>query len=218
MIELDSVDKSFGTVQAVRNFSLKIEKGLAVCLFGPSGSGKTTVLRLIAGLERPDRGRIKLNDRLVSGEGVLVPAGERKVGMVFQDLALWPHMKVHQHLDYVLRGLLPPRERKRKTEHLLELFRMAHRRDAYPGSLSGGEAQRLALARAVAPDPLILLLDEPFSHVDQDLKKKFLDLLAQLKSEKHMTMIIVSHEESYFMGFFDYSYPILSASGICCEK
>jgi iron(III) transport system ATP-binding protein len=174
--------------------SLRVEEGEAVALFGPSGSGKTTVLRIVAGLERPDSGCVILRGRPVSGDGVLVPPNERKIGMVFQDLALWPHMSAERHLDFVLKGREKSRERrKERIDELIRTFELAHRRQAYPSGMSGGEQQRLAIARALATNPSILLLDEPLANLDETLRGKVIAELLRLKRESGVSILFTTH-------------------------
>jgi iron(III) transport system ATP-binding protein len=188
------LSKSFGALRVLEGFSFEAEEGSILCLFGPSGCGKTTLLRIVAGLEWPDAGAVYLGDKIVSEPGRVLPPVERSVGMVFQDFALWPHMRVEKHLDFVLKasGMSKP-ERESRTAFLLELVDLENRRDAKPQDLSGGERQRVAIARALASDPDILLLDEPFSNLDSDLRKAVVEHIQSLKA-KGKTILLATHD------------------------
>ena len=200
-IAIHEVWKAFGRQPVLRGFSLALPKGAATALLGPSGSGKTTILRLLAGLDVPDRGRITIGERVVSGDGELVPPWERGIGMVFQDLALWPHMRVRRQLAFVLPHLNRAARRAR-IDALLELADLGDKAKRLPSQLSGGEQQRLAIARALAPQPEILLLDEPFAHLDQDLRDVFAGHLAALKATG-VTILIATHHEGDIAHFAD---------------
>jgi iron(III) transport system ATP-binding protein len=197
-IEFDGVSKMFGDRVVLNDLSLQIEKAERLVLFGPSGSGKTTVLRLIAGLEVPDKGEIRIADRIVSSSGKnLVPPEKRDVGMVFQDLALWPHMTVQQNLMF---GLTAPRVEKREAEvrirEILNRVGLEHRIDAKPHQLSGGEQQRVALARALVPRPSILLMDEPLSSLEDERKQTIASDLLGLHSQFGFTLVYVTHDQA----------------------
>jgi ABC-type Fe3+/spermidine/putrescine transport system ATPase subunit len=192
MIRLQNVFKCFGGVAAVRDVTLEVAAGGAIVLTGPSGSGKTTVLRLIAGLEVPDRGRIMLNGHLASDAGWACPPHERGVGMVFQTPALWPHLTVAAHVAFALGGLSRP-ELQRRLHETVRLVRLEGLEGRYPDQLSGGEAQRVALARAIAPRPAVLLLDEPMTGLDQDLVRQMAELIRTIRGELGTTVIYVTH-------------------------
>jgi iron(III) transport system ATP-binding protein len=189
-----------GTV-SLRGVSFSLRAGEVLCLLGPSGCGKSTVLRLAAGLETPSRGRIDLVGRLVAGEGAWVPPEEREVGLLFQDFALFPHLTVADNVGFGLRGR-PAAERDRLIAEALERTRMTDRIDAYPHSLSGGEQQRIALARALAPRPKVLMLDEPFSGLDSRLRQQIRDDTLHVLKDVRASVILVTHdpEEALFMG------------------
>jgi ABC-type Fe3+/spermidine/putrescine transport system ATPase subunit len=178
-VQIDSLTRRLGDRDVLRDLSMEVEPGEWFALLGPSGAGKTTLLRLIAGLERPDAGRVLLNGR----DAISVAPRDRRVGFVFQDLALWPYLSVEEHL----------REVTRATGPLLERFGLRGLESKRPHELSGGERQRLALARAVAHDPQVLLLDEPFSSLDPMLRRSLADALADLHRERGLTTIYVSH-------------------------
>lgn len=194
-VQCVDVAKRFGATPVLRGVSLRAETGELVAILGPSGSGKTTLLRLIAGLDRPDSGVIWIGDRVVSGPGAFVPPQKRRVGMVFQDLALWPHMSVRRHLEFVLKGRgMPRRERVERARQMLDLIRLDDRADAYPHQLSGGQKQRVAIARALVAEPQILLLDEPLANLDLELRARMVDEIARLKKWFKITTFHVIHD------------------------
>ena len=194
-VQCVDITKRFGATPVLRGLSLRAETGELLAILGPSGSGKTTLLRLIAGLDRPDSGVIWIGDRVVSGPGAFVPPQQRRVGMVFQDLALWPHMSVRKHLEFVLKGRGMPRcERVERTRQMLELVRLDDRAEAYPHQLSGGQKQRVAIARALVAEPEILLLDEPLANLDPELRGRMVDEIARLKNWFKITTFHVTHD------------------------
>jgi len=197
-IDLDRVSKSFGERFAIDQLSLHIERSERLVLFGPSGCGKTTVLRLLAGLEVPEQGSIRIDGQVVASVGKnLVPPEKRDLGMVFQDLALWPHMTVQQNLMF---GLNARRVEKPEAEvrirEMLHRVGLEHRIDAKPHQLSGGEQQRVALARALVSRPSILLMDEPLSSLDDERKHAIASDLLGLQSQFDFTLIYVTHDRS----------------------
>ena len=195
-IDLDRVSKNFGARVAIDRLSLHIEKSERLVLFGPSGCGKTTVLRLLAGLEVPDKGEIRIDGRVVATAGKnLVPPEKRDLGMVFQDLALWPHMTAQQNLMFGLNARsVPKREAHVRVRELLERVGLDYRIDAKPHQLSGGEQQRVALARALVTRPSILLMDEPLSSLDDERKRAIASDLLGLQSQFGFTLIYVTHD------------------------
>ena len=195
-LRVQSVTKRFGGEGGIRNVTLDVADGERVVVVGRSGSGKTTLLRLIAGLERPDQGEIWLEGRQVAfGGRNLVSPAERCVGFVFQDLALWPHLTVRGNLDFVLSSEGTPRARRR--ERITEVLRLCRLDSSlanrYPHQLSGGEQQRLALARALAGSPRLLLLDEPFASLDTELRVALRTELVALQRQLRLTSIYVTH-------------------------
>jgi len=195
-VRVERVTKRFGTRAVVDAVSLTVGEHEAVVLLGPSGCGKTTLLRLIAGLEAPDEGIIELSGRAASAHGRLtLPPRRRGIGFVFQDLALWSHMTVAEHLRFALEpvGLSPSAERERIAS-TLELTRIASLGGRHPHQLSGGEQQRVAIARAIVAQPRLLLLDEPFSSLDTDLRDELRRQVADLRRELALTMIAVTHD------------------------
>jgi iron(III) transport system ATP-binding protein len=195
-ITLTDVTKRFGSHVALDHASFELTAGTAAVIFGPSGCGKTTLLRVIAGLEAPDTGQVLLNGTPVtSARRVLVPPHERKLGFVFQDLALWPHLTVEKNLEFVLGSLeLSRAEQSRRIQGALSLVRIEQFRARFPHELSGGEQQRLALARAIVGEPQVLLLDEPLSSLDAELRAALRSELAGLQATLHLTMVYVTHD------------------------
>lgn len=186
-----NVTKRFGSHLAVDSVSLDVAVGDAVVILGPSGCGKTTLLRLIAGLEVPDSGEISLNGATVSGLGrSMVPSHQRGIGFVFQDLALWPHLTVWKNLEFVLGSVKTARaERAARIHQALNLVRIEPLSARYPHELSGGEQQRIALARALVGQPGLLLLDEPLSSLDPELRTALRAELARLQRDLCVTMV-----------------------------
>jgi len=196
MIELYNISHSYGKKRVLNGLNLKADFAECLALLGPSGCGKTTALRLIAGLERPERGEIRIDDCLVSSPRKLIPPYERSISMVFQDLALWPHMNVRQHIDFALVSCLKNKKRRlEKIEKTLQLVMLENHPENYPHQLSGGEKQRLALARALVSEPKILLLDEPLSGLDADLRNEMLHQIRKIITEMNMTAIYVTHDK-----------------------
>jgi sulfate transport system ATP-binding protein len=195
-IQLRGVCKQFGEFAAVENIDLDVPTGTLMALLGPSGCGKTTVLRLIAGLELPDRGQVLFDGQ----DATLWPVARRKVGFVFQNYALFRHMTVYENVAF---GLKVKRRRERpaaaeirkKVRDLLDLVQLGSTHDRYPGQLSGGQRQRIALARAMAVDPQVLLLDEPFGALDSQVRHELRRWLRRLHDELHFTSIIVTHDQ-----------------------
>lgn len=190
-----AVTKRYRDRTAVHALSLDIEVGESVVVLGPSGCGKTTLLRLIAGLARPDSGEIWLEERLASGDATFVPPHDRRLGFVFQDLALWPHLTVRNHLEFVMQSVhVPKTDRASRAEEVLHLVQIGSLSARYPHELSGGEQQRVALARALVGNPRLLLLDEPLSSLDPDLRAVLRRDLRQLQRALRLTTIYVSHD------------------------
>lgn len=169
--------------------SFAVPAGGRLAIVGPSGSGKTTLLRCLAGLERPDGGSIRIDDRVVAGGSVHVPPDRRGLGLVFQDGALWPQMTALQHLTFAAPGLS-----RGDARELLRCAGLDARENDRPGTLSGGEAQRLGLCRALAPSPAVLLLDEPLRSVDVHQRDGLVLLLRSLADERQLTTILVTHD------------------------
>jgi ABC-type Fe3+/spermidine/putrescine transport system ATPase subunit len=195
-VAVRNVSKRFAAHQALGGVTLEVTPGESVAILGPSGCGKTTLLRLIAGLEVPDTGEVWLEDVQVSGSGrSLVPPYQRQLGFVFQDLALWPHLTVRGNLEFVLgSSRVPRRERQQHIDDALKLVRIETFGNRYPHELSGGEQQRVALARALVGRPRLLLLDEPWSSLDAELRSAMRDELARLQRALAVTTICVTHD------------------------
>jgi iron(III) transport system ATP-binding protein len=197
-LRLVEVTKRYGARTVVDRASLEVAEGEAVALLGPSGSGKTTILRMVAGLERPDEGEIWIWGKRVAADGKnLVPPRARGVGFVFQDLALWPHLTVAGNLDFVLVSAgVPKTERAARITELLRLVGLDQFAARYPGQLSGGEQQRAAIARALVARPRMLLLDEPLSSLDTELKAELLKELTALQRLLAVTTLYITHDQA----------------------
>ena len=197
-VVLKGVAKRLGSKDVLRALSLEVTRGGTLGILGPSGCGKTTALRVIAGLEVPDVGEVWLADRLASSQRQLhIPPRQRSIGFVFQDLALWPHMTVAGNLLFVLESRRwPARARKERVEEILEMIGLRERASEYPGHLSGGEQQRVALARALVGTPDLLLLDEPLSSLDPELRAGLRTELAAIPRKLGVTMIYVTHDRA----------------------
>lgn len=190
-LSVESLSFGYQTEDTLKNITFDVNPGEVACLIGPSGCGKSTLLRLIAGFEQPRSGRISLNGKCLSDRDQVLPPQHRGVGMLFQDLALFPHLTVTQNLAY---GLQQGNENR--VKELLSLCRLSEYKDRYPHQLSGGQKQRVALARAMAPKPDLILLDEPFSSVDSDLQNAMVMEVRDMLVEDHATALWVTHSLS----------------------
>ena len=199
-VALRGLSKRFGGALALDNVSLEIGHGLLVCLLGPSGCGKTTALRLVAGFIEPTSGDILIGDRVVSSPKHVLPPERRNVSMVFQSYALWPHMTVAENVAYGLTLRKMDRDNiRRRVEAILATAKLANLAERYPGELSGGQQQRVALARALIVEPETLLLDEPLSNLDANLREEMRFELRRLHDEYRYTTIYVTHDQSEAM-------------------
>ncbi|WP_353634919.1 ABC transporter ATP-binding protein [Halobacterium sp. NMX12-1] len=200
-LQLDDVTRAFGATTAVKGVSLDVRDGEFFTLVGPSGCGKTTTLRLIAGFEQPDSGDVRFGGDSVAG----VPPEDRDVGIVFQSYALFPHMSVAENVAYGLRFRDPPagQTTDERVAELLELVDLAGFGDRDPGELSGGQQQRVALARALAPEPDVLLLDEPMSALDARLREQLRVQVKEIQSELDITTVYVTHDQSEALAISD---------------
>ena len=193
-LEVQNINVCYGNRQIVFDFSYQLADGQISCLLGPSGCGKTTVLRAIAGFERPVSGTVMINRERVSDERVFRPPEKRQIGMVFQDFALFPNMTVYDNIRFGLKSWSIKAQQSRVSE-LLAMVGMSTLGKAYPHQLSGGQQQRVALARAMAPKPSILLLDEPFSSMDVELREQLAREVRHILKQENMTAILVTHDQ-----------------------
>src|ERR1700748_1546772 len=199
-VELRGLTKRFGSLAVVDDVSLKIDHGKLVCLLGPSGCGKTTTLRLIAGFLEPTAGEIHVGDRVVSSPAKTLPPEQRKMSMIFQSYALWPHMTVAENIVYGLKLRKMDRATiAKKLEAILATTKLAPLAERYPGELSGGQQQRVALARALIVEPETLLLDEPLSNLDANLREEMRFEIRRLHDEYRYTTVYVTHDQSEAM-------------------
>ena len=193
-LEVDNVHISYGGPDIVKGVNLHLGGGAIGCLLGPSGCGKTTLLRAIAGFEPVREGEIHLGGRLVSSPCCFLPPEKRRVGMVFQDLALFPHLSVADNIAFGLRRL-EARQRRRRVAELLVLIGLEESGPLFPHRLSGGQQQRVALARAMAPRPELLLLDEPFSSLDMEIREKLAREVGRILKQEELTALLVTHDQ-----------------------
>ncbi|WP_217642001.1 ABC transporter ATP-binding protein [Halostagnicola kamekurae] len=203
VLELEDIVRSYTSETAVEDLSLSVGTGEVLTLLGPSGCGKTTTLRLIGGLERPDAGTIELGDRVIAGDdGTFVPPEERGIGLVFQDFALFPHLSAAENVGFGL-SEWNESERRARVEELLELVDLADHADDSPSELSGGQKQRIALARSLAPEPDVLLLDEPLSNLDVSLRVSMREEIRRIIDETGVTAIWVTHDQEEALSVAD---------------
>jgi len=194
MIELKNISHSYGKNAVLHDFNLKLQANKLICLLGSSGSGKTTILRLIAGLETPQKGEITIDDNCLSKSGeLLVEAHRRNIGFIFQDLALWPHFSVYKNIAF---GLQQRKEQNIKESVLgmLDFFGLQKHADKFPHQLSGGQKQLVAISRSLVLSPKILLMDEPLANIDVKLKRKILDYIKSLKQKFNLSIVYVTHD------------------------
>ena len=197
-VVLEGIGKRFGKTVIAQDLNITAGQGKVTTLFGPSGCGKTTILRMIAGLENPYSGKIIIGDETVfSGQkGIIVPTEKRNIGMVFQSYSLWPHMSVFENVAFPLRvRKIKPDVVQSSVESVLELVKLGGMEKRFPRQLSGGQQQRIALARALVYKPSILLLDEPFSSLDDDIRGKLLAEIKRIQAESKITIIYVTHNK-----------------------
>ncbi|MDQ6881461.1 MAG: ABC transporter ATP-binding protein, partial [Pseudomonadota bacterium] len=199
-LQLSGLTKRYGSLAVVRDLSLSIEKGQLVCLLGPSGCGKTTTLRLIAGFVEPDAGEIHVDGRRISSPGATEAPERRNMSMIFQSYALWPHLTVFENIAYGLRlrGLAKD-DLQQKADTILAATQLAPLAQRYPGELSGGQQQRVSLARALVIEPEILLLDEPLSNLDANLREEMRFEIRRLHDKFRYTTVYVTHDQAEAM-------------------
>lgn len=193
IIEFKQVSKFYGDVEALHDLSLAVEEDQVISLLGPSGCGKTTTLRLIAGVETPDTGDLWVSRKHVSGSGIWVPPEQRRIGMVFQDYALFPHLNLYKNIAFGLQHFNG--KKASRVAEMLELVGLAGYEERMPHEISGGQQQRVALARALAPNPDVLLLDEPFSNLDTALRKQVRTEVRNILHDTHTTSVFVTHDQ-----------------------
>jgi len=209
VIRVNDLVKTFegtkGEVRALRGVSFEVAKGQLFTLLGPSGCGKTTTLRCIAGLEQPVTGEIRIDERAVfsASDGEFVPPEQRRIGMVFQSYAIWPHMTVFQNVAYPLAGRVSRNELKQRVEAILDRLGLASLADRLAPNLSGGQQQRVALARALVARPQVLLLDEPLSNLDAKLREQMRFELKALHDAMNITTIYVTHDQEEALAMSD---------------
>jgi len=194
MINLNNISYSYGSKRVLQNLDLNIEETKLTCLLGNSGSGKTTILRLIAGLEIPQNGKIIVNSKtLTENSKIMVSPEKRNVGFVFQDLALWSHFTVFKNIAF---GLKEKKEKniKEKVFEMLKFFGIEEQAEKYPHQLSGGQQQLVAISRSLVLQPKILLMDEPLANLDVKLKRKMLEHIIKLKQKFSVTVVYVTHD------------------------
>jgi iron(III) transport system ATP-binding protein len=203
-VVITGLTKRFGDVAAVAGLDLTVRPGELVALLGPSGCGKTTTLRLVAGFMAPDGGEIRVGDRVLSSPSTVIPPERRRMAMIFQSYALWPHMTVAQNVAYGLRFAKTPRaERSGRVDEILRAVQLAGYGARYPGELSGGQQQRVAVARALVVEPEILLLDEPLSNLDASLREEMRFEIRRLHERFGITTLYVTHDQAEAMVISD---------------
>jgi iron(III) transport system ATP-binding protein len=199
-LELDGLTKSYGPLTVVKDVNLSVDKGKLVCLLGPSGCGKTTTLRLIAGFGKANGGEIRVGGQTISSVQSTVPPESRNMSMIFQSYALWPHMTVFQNVAYGLKlRRLPPQDVASRVRTILASTQLGALENRYPGELSGGQQQRVSLARALVIKPEILLLDEPLSNLDANLREEMRFEIRRLHDEFRYTTVYVTHDQAEAM-------------------
>ena len=203
-VSIRGLRKRYGDVAAVDGLDLDVKPGELVALLGPSGCGKTTTLRVVAGFLAPDSGEVWVGDRCLSSPATVIPPERRRMGMIFQSYALWPHMTVAQNVAYGLRfNGVPRSERDGKVTEMLRVVQLAGYEQRYPGELSGGQQQRVAVARALVVEPEILLLDEPLSNLDASLREEMRFEIRRLHETFGITTLYVTHDQSEAMVISD---------------
>ncbi len=203
-VTIQNVTKAFGDNVVLQNFSETLQDGEFVTLLGPSGCGKTTMLRIIAGFEKPTSGSVYIGDRLVSGENAFVPPERRDIGMVFQSYAVWPHMTVYDNVAYPLKIMKHSRaDIDAKVARVLDIVHLGQYGKRYPNQLSGGQQQRVALARALVAEPELLLLDEPLSNLDAKLRESMRFEIKEIQTALGITVVYVTHDQTEAMAMSD---------------
>lgn len=203
-VTLQGISKAFGEHVVLKEFHQVFQDGEFITLLGPSGCGKTTMLRMIAGFEKPTTGEIKIGDKVVSSDKVFLPPEKRGIGMVFQSYAVWPHMTVFDNVAYPLQiQKVPKAEIQTQVDRVLEIVHLTQYRDRIPSQLSGGQQQRVALARALVAKPELLLLDEPLSNLDAKLRESMRFEIKEIQSKLGITVVYVTHDQTEAMAMSD---------------
>lgn len=212
-LTLSRVSIAYGAPSApqvvIRDFSMSLKQGSVGCLLGASGCGKSTILRAIAGLEPLVGGTISLGDRVLSSPGRHLAPEDRRIGLMFQDYALFPHLTVDENIGFGIRGVSRS-ERRQRVREMLEIVELSNIGDRYPHELSGGQQQRVALARALAPSPELLLLDEPFSNLDVNTRTHLANEVRDIIKAANRTAIVVTHNR-------DEAFAMADELGVMCE-
>lgn len=203
-VRIEGLAKAYGKHAILRGLDLAIKAGECFVLLGPSGCGKTVLMRLLAGFETPDNGRVVIGDVEVAANGVNVPPDRRGIGMVFQDYAVWPHMSVRDNVSYPLKlATVPADERERRTQQALDHVGLTGLEARMPSQLSGGQQQRVALARALVSKPALLLLDEPLNNLDANLREEMRFEIRELQQQLGITVIYVTHDQEIALALAD---------------
>lgn len=203
-ITLTNITKYYGNVEVIKKFSGVFEDKQFVTLLGPSGCGKTTLLRMIAGFEKPTTGEIKIDDVTVSSADNFVPPNHRNIGMVFQSYAVWPHMNVFENVEYPLKiQKIPRSERNKRVLEILKAVDLSQYAERMPNELSGGQQQRVALGRALVSNPRVLLLDEPLSNLDAKLRETMRFEIKEMQKKFGITVVYVTHDQTEAMAMSD---------------
>ena len=193
-VTITGVTKSFGNVTVLQEFNQKFEDGEFITLLGPSGCGKTTMLRLIAGFEKPSSGEIYIGDKLVSSEKQFLPPEKRGIGMVFQSYAVWPHMNVFDNIAYPLKiQKINKNEIEERVNQVLKIVHLEQYKDRFPSELSGGQQQRTSIGRALITNPSIILADEPTSNLDEKTAEDIINILKDSAKKRNKCVIVVTH-------------------------
>jgi len=201
MIECLNLTKNYGTLAAVSDFSFQLHEHEFISILGPSGCGKSTLLRLIAGLEVPSQGKVFLQNKEISGKKIILPPELRKFGMIFQDFALFPHLSVENNIAFGV--TCSKSEKQERVKELLELVSLRHLAEKMPHQISGGEQQRIAVARALAPRPRMILMDEPFNNLDYQLRLQLRRDIRDILKHEGVATILVTHDQVEAITFAD---------------
>lgn len=204
LLNIKDLSLAYGDNTVVEAISISLQQGDIACLLGPSGCGKTTLLRAIAGFEMPQSGSISIAGKVFSRSGQVLAPEKRRIGMVFQDFALFPHLSVFNNVAFGLRHLKEKQTIAKRVNELLQLIGLPDKGDTYPHELSGGQQQRVALARALAPRPKILLMDEPFSSLDIELRRQLSREVRNILKHERVTTVLVTHDQQEAFAMADY--------------